>query len=430
MRLAFVDFPGKKLQFFSQVACELEKHGATCRFFSLRANARGKTKQMGRRPCPPPLSCLLPPTEQPLSNEEIEVLAETERKLNAAKGKHPFGSQEIKRFSAVFSAFLQEEEIDVVLVWNGHFAPQAVAVTVARKLGLRTLFFENGYFSGTMQIDPVGVNFDSSLTSTLAEVLQGYHPSAREKENFDQYREAYLGGQLPHCAASPPKVKAPLSHKFLRFFEKRLQRTVSVKKGFSFDLQDPACLPEKFIYLPLQVHDDTQLLLHSPLFGNDFAALISCCLQQISENLPEFKLVVKPHPVDAGRFDYENLVQAFPEVCWVFNLASNDLLPFCSAVITVNSTVGFEALIHGKPVVMVGRNFYGLDQIVFKADACDAIGPLLVQAVNQGHDSELAYRMLCYLYNYGFTMGSHKNFSAASVSNVATRIFNILTNEK
>ena len=57
------------------------------------------------------------------------------------------------------------------------------------------------------------------------------------------------------------------------------------------------------------------------------------------------RLVVKEHPSDHGRIDYSDTFRAFPDVVFTKLLNTQQLIEKSDAVITVNSTVGIEAML-------------------------------------------------------------------------------------
>ena len=73
-------------------------------------------------------------------------------------------------------------------------------------------------------------------------------------------------------------------------------------------------------------------------------------------------LVIKPHPINpASQVPLHEIYKEYEPseyIVWVDNKNINDLLVNCSALISVNSGVGMEAIIHGKPVFNWGRADY------------------------------------------------------------------------
>lgn len=123
---------------------------------------------------------------------------------------------------------------------------------------------------------------------------------------------------------------------------------------------DSSNLYEKPYFLfPLNVPEDAQLVLRAPTYRD----LLSIC-SQISNVLPYgFNLLIKEHPGHPGMFDYGQLKQFLKKHRNIKFVPARiqlkgDLLRKSTALITINSTSGFEALIAGKPVMTLGDSFY------------------------------------------------------------------------
>ena len=117
-------------------------------------------------------------------------------------------------------------------------------------------------------------------------------------------------------------------------------------------------LPEgKYIYFPFHYIDDAQIRLKKPEVYDQY-----CLARNIALNLPiGYTLAVKPHPFYSGGYDIRELRQLakIPNIS-VINPShhSRSIISHAKAVITVNSTVGYEALILGKPVFCLADPFY------------------------------------------------------------------------
>lgn len=116
-----------------------------------------------------------------------------------------------------------------------------------------------------------------------------------------------------------------------------------------------AYVPEPgYVFFALQVPDDSVLSL---CFEKDYIATIEKAIRSVLAT--GCRVVVKPHPL--GR--WPRLIAqlkglASPEM--EINEGSiHDLLPGSLAVVTANSGVGFESLLHEKPVLCLARADYG-----------------------------------------------------------------------
>ncbi len=164
-------------------------------------------------------------------------------------------------------------------------------------------------------------------------------------------------------------------------------------------------LPDQYIFLPLQVHDDSQILIHSPRF-KDMISLVEFCADAVSQlnrkQKTNYKLVVKEHPSDYRRIDYSQLRTKYQDVLFANFNNTAELIKNSIAVITVNSTVGIESLLYYKPVVTLGNAFYNIPGVVYPLGKAENLSDVLATvAANPSVDKELINGFLYYLrYEY------------------------------
>ena len=125
----------------------------------------------------------------------------------------------------------------------------------------------------------------------------------------------------------------------------------------------------EIVYYPLHQEPEATLNYMSEFYSNQ-TATIENILKCLGGNQV---LVVKEHPVDKGsllrgkfwslRRNYSGLY-FFPA-----ELHGRELLAVCHRVVTLTSTVGWEAALLGKPVYVLGQIFYdALDGVTAIAD--------------------------------------------------------------
>jgi hypothetical protein len=159
------------------------------------------------------------------------------------------------------------------------------------------------------------------------------------------------------------QTQTPLLQSFRNFikFIKRKIRLNSVDKYYS-DVQPG----EKFFLYPLHLHPESSTSVQAPHYINEIEVI-----QNLSINLPfGHYLYVKDHPSNAGnnRSSFYKRLARIPNVKIIsFKESSKKIIPLSAGVITLTSTVGFEALILNKPVIALGDVFYEKHPLCFKA---------------------------------------------------------------
>ena len=136
--------------------------------------------------------------------------------------------------------------------------------------------------------------------------------------------------------------------------EKRLTKYNLAAKPVALD---PALVRgRKVIMVPGQVEADASIQFGSPELKTNLALL-----QRVRTLEPDACIVFKAHPdLVAGARHGQVLPPGYAEACDLAVTEGNvlDWLDLCDEVHTMTSTVGFEALIRGKPVITYGLPFY------------------------------------------------------------------------
>lgn len=108
-----------------------------------------------------------------------------------------------------------------------------------------------------------------------------------------------------------------------------------------------------YIFFPCQIPHDETILLHSDVGEVEVVQALARWANESGTHV-----VFKAHPVNPA--SQQRLIEAVgrgPFVRWA-DASVHDLIEHAEAVYTINSGVGFEAIIHGKPVATFGRCEY------------------------------------------------------------------------
>ena len=418
MRLAFISLGSQLIQFFSELKPYLQQREIEPFYFTLNPKVRSLMKGMGVEFAPGKIA----KEEDTLTSGLIAAVMNPVLEL-----RYPDKKQLNRRIAHLHRAlrdFFDRHRIDAIFVWNGSGLVASVAASIARQRGMRILYGENGYLPDTIQIDPQGVNQLASVTQRIAAALDSVEI---EPENMAELQHRI---QLLHSGAAwavrKPRVKASLGARLAA--ELRNFSWDKVRRGFGGNkgIPDTAHLPPRYIFIPFQVEADSQLILHSPLVGADMDHFLAVCHHAVQQVDPDYKLVVKLHPANLGRIDYAPLLKKYPEVLFLKGGSIGPLIEGSQAVITINSTVGLEALTYYKPVLTLGDNFYNVPGVVHHVNTLDEFPDLIRAALSQPVERERIDRMLYYLYDNFFAHGSWKNHTPASYQAVADKVADLL----
>lgn len=300
-----------------------------------------------------------------------------------------------KQLYNYYLSFLSDKKIDLLVVWNGSFVEAASGVKAARDLGRKVIYMENGFFPQTLVLDEKGVNAANSLAGKTADF---YRAVRTDPERLTRLKGTKL---------APRKLRGNFSGK------------------------EEVQLPTKYIFLPFQVHTDTQVLLNSPKIRNmyELVATVYRAVEAFNrKNQEDYWLVIKEHPSDYKRIDYTDLKKKYQKekVVFVTTMPSSELIQESQAVITINSTVGLEALLKGKPVITLGKAFYNVDGVVYHCADLSQLDKVLARALARENDRELVDKFLYFLRYEYLVEADKENPTEENIIPVCRRIREVL----
>ncbi len=137
-----------------------------------------------------------------------------------------------------------------------------------------------------------------------------------------------------------------------RIIKKRIRQSF-LDKNSMLDVKD-----EKFIYFPLQVDPDRNLLLGAPYLTNQIESI-----RNVAKSLPiDYTLYVKEHPGQRREWrktSFYKEILDIPNVKLLHpSISSKKLYEKCSLVITSGGSSGFEAAFFGRPTITLTDAIY------------------------------------------------------------------------
>ncbi len=429
--LAFID-PGMRLTPYLCAAAEGLPASVRPVFLASRPKPRSMLRRSGHRPAGIDSRRLGPRTGADSGHGadiDPEALMETlrlQRDRDAVTGK----TRAFRAVERSVRAFLDEQTPHGIFCWNGSGLAAGLATQMARHRGIPVAFGENGYLPGTMQLDPLGVNAAASFGpagTTLAHILERtWTEEQRQSLNalLDDYRR---GKSFVPGRTRPPGLRAsPLAYVQQAMLDLRNRAPRQQQPMNRLVPARTPALPERFLFFPLQVRQDSQLTVHSPVYGPRLDLAIGDLVDALAQVAPGFQLVVKLHPADRHKTNYDPSIRRFPKVIWIGAGDVRDILRTATAVVTVNSTVGVEALVFGKPVVVLGDAVYGFDGLIHLVRERTQLIDAVSSALSAPTDDARVSSYLRYLYFDALTHAHPNDYSEASTSRFRKRLIEVL----
>lgn len=255
-----------------------------------------------------------------------------------------------------------------VILWNGNKIGDLACEEYAANNKIKKCFFEISNIPSKLFVDYLGTNKRSSifknpeqLDNITSSDIKNYkywrkHYLELKKNNFilpqSKRRKSVISFLSALCNLLGVKIGICVeknAYKFVLkdFFKRNINTYINYIDCFEVCDFD-------YVFVPLQVSNDTQLVVNSNV---GLKELISFSLEYARKN--HLKVVVKPHPAEQ---DY-SFLQYLCKIKDQYGIVISDnntmeLIENSKCIITINSTVGMEAMIVGKPVITLGDAIY------------------------------------------------------------------------
>ena len=293
------------------------------------------------------------------------------------------------RWPQFLSGLLKRGNYDAIFLFGDCREIHVNAVATAKTRNIPYWVFEEGYFRPNyITLEKGGVNAHSLLCkydiARLNLPIPAMLPKPGHFENpyWNMARQAFLYFLLLKLG----KRRYPyyIHHKPATFKEALTWVRSSIRKFYyrysEASLKRVILSPERskrFFLAPLQVFNDAQLHAHSD--WPDVGSYIEHVMQSFALHATDDDwLVFKHHPMDRGHVNYQTAINDLAmqlglqgRIHYVHDAHLPSLLDHAKGVVTINSTVGLQAMFHRAPVIALGRAFYNQPELTFQ-DGLDA----------------------------------------------------------
>lgn len=279
-------------------------------------------------------------------------------------------------------ASIKRHQPDAIGVWGGQSVDTRAALEAARDHGVPSYVFECGLLPDTTACDPEGVNFENAIP---------------------RYPRFYAEYSARTPAVLPQTLVARPSH----------------------HRDDAIELPQDYLFIPFQVRLDSQVLLYSPWI-RDMPHLFDVIIEaaRIALGTSDTALVFKLHPSCRQRYPaLQDIAARDPRIHFANGNSTDQLVREARGVITINSTVGIEALLLNRPVLSLGQACYAIPGVCESASSVAAVSRWM-QQITSGRTPAAPHReaFLHYLAHEYCIPQSHKHPGAAHFDAIATRL--------
>ncbi|WP_312982845.1 capsular biosynthesis protein [Atlantibacter sp.] len=301
------------------------------------------------------------------------------------KNRHVRYTQTVHEFPSWLKKTWEQYNFDTIICFGDCRPLHQAASSWSKSKKIQFLVFEEGYLRPHfITLEKQGVN----AFSTLPKDPDFYrnHPPYEEKEIkhfIPSIAKRNIHATWYYLMGSLYKKNFPnyRHHKsFSPIYEARCWIRAWYRKKWYALLQHKRLnyltnnLDNQYFLAILQVYNDSQIRNHSPY--DDIRDYINEVIYSFSKYACSSDyLVFKHHPMDRGHRLYSPLIKKLEakyhvkgRIIYIHDLSMPKLLTHSKAVITINSTAGISALIHNKPLKVMGKAIYDMKGLTYQGN--------------------------------------------------------------
>ena len=227
---------------------------------------------------------------------------------------------------------IAERDPMLVCTWGNMCHDSRAAIEVAKRRRVPYVLAEGGFFPNTLTVDSREMYF--SRRSDFEDLWNESEPLSDEEEHhtttfLSRWRESGLS-----------KYNRPTRFQ-RRYSEFNCGAVTAGKKTLLVACQTTA---DATMYYP-------EVLLD----GKDDLVRLACAAL---EGMSDWVALVKPHPHEEVGDDMREAIAQTSNAVLLENVSAQSAIMNADVVLTINSTLGLEALSHGKRVITLGDNIY------------------------------------------------------------------------
>lgn len=281
------------------------------------------------------------------------------------------------------TSFLEEKKIDKVFLFGDGRFYQSILVEVAVQLEIEIFVFEEGYIRPHyITLERFGVNNYSHISRNpnYYDALKPIDLNSPQDTKFNPLNmwvsavTYYFIARLFHFRYKHYKHHRGFSAIQEFFFGTRslIRKLIYTQYDKKYLKQIQGELDKKYFFVPLQTHNDFQILQHSN-YGSIEKFIIEVLESFAQETANDIKLMFKHHPIDRGRKNYKNFIYQQSRLLGISDrvLVVHEVhLPTCLqhtlGTVTINSTVGLSSLYHETATITLGNAIYDIEGLTNK----------------------------------------------------------------
>ncbi|MDV5172134.1 hypothetical protein [Photobacterium rosenbergii] len=333
-------------------------------------------------------------------------------------------------YNFYMDAFQKEECLGAVVIGDVRLF-SSTATLASYQCNKKIVYFEPGPF-GTMIFDDSGVNKNMTISSISDECISSHVLDKTKLSDFYEVKSVnqYYKGSISAYIRKIPDVFLSIPPKLIKAsFPIELQTGESFYDSIPYlfsRIKKPrqnkianARYNGKYIFFPLQVPCDVQIVMNSPYFDS-----ILQMVKSVAQSIPDgYKLVLREHPMNLGRYgsSFYSYIESNDKI--ILDNSNNiwELVKASELVVVNNSTVGIESLKYNTEVLVLGDAFYHKAVHVFNGEG---LKDKIHHSINNPISREYKDKYLSLLYENYLIKDNYKNESYINLGLMVNKISN------
>ena len=302
----------------------------------------------------------------------MNLLLTADKNYSSKKREHAF--KDLVKHFRFWEEYMKKHKPDIILGGQERFI-NLIPQLIAPKFGAIKLVYKTNPIPNTFVIlkDPVGrwdtltnywnKNKNKKPTQEQIKRVKKYLNSTKKEKKLTYaifkvpgFKELVLFMISLYSNARYEKFRNPYANLWHIGKEQGMR---PLRKLISDRMTEHPNFDEPYFYFPLHRSGDAQITLRAPQYYNQVQLI-----ETISKHLPiKYKLYVKQHPNGEGELKMSELrqIKKLKNVRLIDTKTNtHNILKKSKGVITINSNTGWEALLHKKPVIVLGNVYYDI----------------------------------------------------------------------
>ncbi len=353
-------------------------------------------------------------------------LAINERIFYRFNSVYKFSSDEIlsilQHECKFFDEILAEIKPNFLIMFEPTLHQEELLYRMCKKIGIKILLYNQPNISRCIisenprKLD-IDIDFQKIESSNRNfNELKDYRKSLSIYNSIQNYRQKFkisnselLKSTFKFLFSENQHIKTHYTHRGrtkFKVLKDEVRKKLKRKFRFSFinhNLETKLEFNEKFIYFPLAVDEERNLLIAAPYYTNQVEVL-----RHIAKSLPiGYKLYVKENPAQIIRYwrsisEYKEIM-AIPNVLLIHpNFSAENIYENCSLVITIAGSSGLDAAFYEKPSIVFADLGYSVLPSVSKVTSIEKLPELILESLNIKVNSEDLDKYLRILHKNSF----------------------------